>query len=107
MPWTRRYNALSWPCADVAGICQSAQKYNIPLEINLTEAFLFLIGRKRKIDYPSKEFWNIASNYNIKVLYGIDAHYKEQIRTYEESMDLANKIIGKKILEKINFIKDI
>ena len=88
-------------------ICKKAEEYNVPIEINLTDPFLYLSKRKEKVVYPSKEFWNIASNYNIKILYGIDAHYKEQIRTYEESMDLANKIIGKKILDKINFIKDI
>ena len=88
-------------------ICKSAEKHNIPLEINLTEAFLFLIGIKRKINYPSKEFWEIASNYNIKVLYGIDAHYKEQIRLYEECIEVVNKIIGREVIEKLDFIENI
>jgi len=88
-------------------ICKSAEKHNIPLEINLTEAFLFLIGRKRKINYPSKEFWKIASNYNIKVLYGIDAHYKEQIRMYEECIGEVNNLIGKEIIEKLDFIENV
>jgi histidinol-phosphatase (PHP family) len=88
-------------------ICKSAEKHNIPLEINLTEAFLFLIGRKRKINYPSKEFWQIASNYNIKVLYGIDAHYKEQIRMYEECITEVNNLIGKEVIEKLQFIENV
>lgn len=88
-------------------ICKSAEKHDIPLEINLTDPFLYLIGRKSKISYPCKEFWNIVSNYNIRVLYGIDAHYKEQIRMYEESLKLANDLIGKKTIKKLNLIKKI
>ena len=88
-------------------ICASAEKHNIPLEINLTEGFLFLEGIKRKINYPSKEFWKIASNYNIKVFYGIDAHYKEQIRMYEECITEVNNLIGKETIEKLNFIENI
>ncbi len=88
-------------------ICKSAEKYNIPLEINLTDPFLYLIGRKSRVVYPSKEFWEIASQYNIKVLYGIDAHYKEQIRMYEKCIDLTNEIIGSDIINKLNFINDI
>lgn len=88
-------------------ICKSAEKHNIPLEINLTEPFLYLSKIKNKVRYPSKEFWEIASQYNIKVLYGIDAHFKEQIRAYEQSMEMANDIIGKDIIEKLNFIDNI
>lgn len=88
-------------------ICKSAEKYNIPLEINLTEGFLYLSKIKNKVSYPSKEFWRIASLYNIKVLYGIDAHFKEQIRMYEESIEFINNLIGKDIIEKLNFIENV
>lgn len=88
-------------------ICKSSEKYNIPLEINLTEAFLYLTGRKNKISYPSKEFWEIASQYNIKVLYGIDAHFKEQIRLYEESINIVNDLIGQDVIEKLHFIENV
>ena len=86
-------------------ICKSAEKHNIPLEINLNEPFLYLSGIKNKVNYPSKGFWKVASKYNIKVLYGIDAHYKEQIRAYEQSIKVANEIIGEEIIEKLNFIE--
>ena len=84
-------------------ICESAEKYNIPLEINLTEAYMYLSNLKDKISYPCKEFWEVASNYNVKVIYGIDAHFKEQIRMYEESIELVNKIIGDNIIQKLKF----
>ena len=87
-------------------ICEAAEKYDIPLEINLTEADLYLIGRKNKIDYPSKYFWEIASTYNIRVLYGVDAHYRTQIMNYEESINLVNNVIGEEIIKKLNFIQN-
>lgn len=87
-------------------ICKAAEKYDIPLEINLTEAFMYLSNLKDKISYPCKGFWEVATNYNIKVIYGIDAHYKEQIRLYEDSIEMVNKIIGKEIIEKLSFCND-
>lgn len=84
-------------------ICKSAEKYNIPLEINLTEAFMYLSNLKDKISYPCRAFCEVATNYNIKVIYGIDAHYKEQIRLYEDSIEMVNKIIGEEIIEKLSF----
>lgn len=88
-------------------ICKSAEKYNIPLEINLTEGFLYLSKIKNKVSYPAKKFWEIASLYNIKVLYGIDAHFKEQIRIYEETLEFINNLIGKDVIEKLNFIENV
>lgn len=90
--------------AEVANIiCAAAEKYNVPIEINLTEPSMFISKLLTKISYPCKEFWEIASNYNVGVLYGVDAHYKEQIRNYEESIDLANEIIGEDTIKKLHF----
>lgn len=88
-------------------ICQAAEKYNIPLEINLSEPSMYLSKLKSIIKYPCKEFWEIASNYNVRVIYGVDAHYKDQIRQYEESIDIANEIIGKEIIDKLNFCEEL
>lgn len=99
-------------------ICSSAERYNIPLEINLSKIFnriyykkqninnLSLEQRINNISYPCKEFWNIASQYNIKVLYGIDTHYKGQINVWNESVKMANYILGEEIISKLNFIED-
>ena len=57
-------------------ICSAAEKYSVPLEINLTEPVLYLVGEREKITYPCKEFWKIALEYkNLKVVYGINAYY--------------------------------
>ena len=80
-------------------ICKSAEKYNIPLEINMAKIFnsVFYDDKKfkilpvdeqrkklSKVRYPRREFWEIAKNYNIRVLYGIDSHHKGQILLFNE-----------------------
>lgn len=103
-------------------ICLAAQKYNIPLEINLNDIFYktYFIGKKLNndsiekqkeklinIQYPCKNFWNIAKEYDIKVVYGIDAHYKGQIALWEKLLELAHSLLGDEIIENLNFIEDI
>lgn len=102
-------------------ICSSAQKYKIPLEINLNNLFnntyyengilndLSIEKQKEKllnVKYPCKEFWKIASNYDINVVYGIDVHHKGQILLWKELIQLAKEVIGKEIIEKLNFIEE-
>lgn len=101
-------------------ICSAAEKYQIPLEINLCKIFnrIYFEGKKltiptnkeRKekiatVKYPCQGFWKVAANYNIKVLYGIDAHFKEQIQVSNELIQLANEIIGEETINKLNFIE--
>lgn len=101
-------------------ICKSAEKYNIPLEINMAKIFnnvfyenkklnnLPMEERKKrliKVRYPRKEFWDIAKDYNIRVLYGIDVHHKGQILLFNELVELANEIIGSETVSKLNFIE--
>lgn len=101
-------------------ICKSAEKYNIPLEINLNNIFAntYFENRKlnnesletqkeklKKVFYPCKEFWNIATKYDIKVLYGIDTHHRGQILLWNELIELANEIIGKETIKRLCFIE--
>ncbi len=104
-------------------ICKSAEKYNIALEINLNNIFKIVYYENKKLNilpieeqrkqlkkviYPCREFWEIASNYNIKVLYGLDVHFDGQIELFKELFQFANEIIGSKTINKLNFIeKDI
>lgn len=102
-------------------ICKASEKYNIPLEINLNNIFqrtynenrilnnLPLEEQRKKlinVQYPRKEFWEIASNYDVKVLYGIDAHYRGQIPVWNELVQLANEMIGEETICKLNFIEN-
>lgn len=86
-------------------ICAASEQYNIPLEINLTEPRLHAIGLRDKVYYPCREFWKIASQYNIEVLYGLDVHYLEAIENYENSIKLATDIIGEDIVSKLKILK--
>lgn len=85
-------------------ICKAAEKYNIPLEINISDAAMCIAKYKNKIDYPCKKFWEIASLYNIKVLYGMDTHHLYQFINYETSLQTVNDIIGENTLSKLKFI---
>ena len=83
-------------------IAKIAEKYQIPLEINLAKIYHHFVDGA-KIVYPSKEFWKIISEYNVKVLYGIDAHYKGQIPMWKKMVEKANEVIGEETLSKLNF----
>lgn len=102
-------------------ICRASEKYNVPLEINLNNIFGKTYYRDRKLNnlsfeeqrkqlkkvgYPNKDFWEIASNYNIKVLFGIDAHHRGQILLWKELVKLADELLGKEIMNKLNFIEE-
>lgn len=100
-------------------ICKSAEKYNVPLEINLNDIFykiyfenkilnnLPVQKQKEKlanVKYPCKGFRNVVTNYNIKVLYGIDAHYKGQIALWNELLELADEILGEELIDELRFV---
>ncbi len=88
-------------------VCETAQKYNIPIEINLGQCRFYKIGKIDRISYPCKEFWKIASEYNVKVLYGLDAHWKDELLGVEDAFKTVNDIIGVETLNKLNFCDDI
>ncbi len=102
-------------------ICEAAEKYNIPLEINLNNIFAHTYYEHRKLNdypieiqrtklgrvgYPCKDFWKIASKYNIKVLYGADIHRRGQILLFDKLVSFANEIIGEEIISKLKFIEE-
>ncbi len=88
-------------------ICSTAEKYEIPIEINLSHPNDYIIGKRENIVYPCKEFWKIASEYkNLKVLYGVDAHFKYQIMNCEKAVEIANKHIGQDIIDKLHFCNE-
>lgn len=100
-------------------ICKAAEKYNVALEINIRDVYKKLYRNTKEISanekraelekvlYPCKEFWKIASNYNIRVLYGADVHHKGEILLFKELVQLANEILGDEIIGKLNFIEEL
>ena len=102
-------------------ICQSAQKYNIPLEINLNNIFANTYYENRtlnnepiekqrpkliNVSYPCKAFWEIVSQYNVKVLYGLDAHHRTQISLWPTLLEFTKEILGEELLNKLDFIQE-
>ena len=103
-------------------ICEAAEKYNVPLEINLNyifgktyfenkkynnDSFEEQVKKLGNVVYPRKEFWNIVSEYDIKTIYGLDTHRRGQIMLFNELVDLANIIIGEETINKLNFVEDL
>ena len=102
-------------------ICKAAEKYNVVLELNLHDIFkkvyqknangnkLSLEEKREKlkdVKYPCKGFWNVATNYNIKVAYGMDIHQRGEVLLFNELVQFANEILGNKIMSKLNFIEN-
>lgn len=57
-------------------ICESAQRNDVILEINLNglQYGRCQIGKELRYKYPYRKFWEIAQEYDVKVIYGLDAH---------------------------------
>lgn len=89
-------------------ICEAAKKYDIPLEINLNRIWKYLF-RENTIDlveYPCRKFWEIAAEYNPKVLFGADVHFENQYMNFERNCMIAKQILGEDILNKLRFVDE-
>lgn len=77
-------------------LCQYAKKHNMPLEFNLLG---FSTGRH----YPNKDFWQIASHYQNKVIIGFDAHSPDSLlnqNVYQQALHYLSSL-NVEIIHKI------
>lgn len=84
-------------------ICLAAEKYHVPLEINL--GMLRSGGRKQKpgrLIYPDEGFFKIVSEYDIKVIIGVDAHSPNDFDPRVSDIAYAEEIAKKYNLNLIN-----
>jgi histidinol-phosphatase (PHP family) len=103
-------------------ICEAAEKYNVVLELNLHDIFKKVyqknvkeknlsMDKKRErikdVQYPCKNFWKIATNYDIKVAFGLDIHYGGEISLMNEFVQFANEILGEEITSELNFAEEL
>lgn len=77
------FSKESWtPACEEASrmIIQAALDAKIPIEINLNGIRYGYrkIGEEERITYPYRRFWEIASEYPVDVIYGLDAHQPEK-----------------------------
>lgn len=84
-------------------ICETAADLGIPLEINLASVAKDEVMRDGNYSYPHPIFWQIAAEYDVKVLYGVDAHHPDQITEMEE---LINKVEKKIDVGDLTFVDD-
>lgn len=101
-------------------ICRKAIEKGIPLEINFgkisskVESKMSLDELKKRIPYPSPEFWKIVAEetriakengQDLFVIYGKDAHFPEQLST-EKDYEIARAIIGEQTLEQLHIVTE-
>lgn len=87
-------------------ICELAQKYDFPLEINLCQISKVTQGQSKSFVYPYRQFWETVSEYKIKVLYGIDAHKLYQLENYPVDIETAEATIGEDTIAKLDFCNE-
>lgn len=73
------YGTEEWNVAcEVAAhkICKAAQEYDVPLELNLNGLKFGKCrrGKEYRYLYPYRKFWEVASSYHVKTIFGLDAH---------------------------------
>lgn len=88
----RNFNDTCITVANMIGKC--AEETNTPIEINLKGInkgkLLYNVGER--YPYPFYEFWKELSKYDIKVLYGYDAHEPIAL-TQMENVQIADEIL--------------
>lgn len=70
-------------------ICNAAKKYNVALELNIKGATTTpkIIDGTNCVPYPYRKFWEVASAYKNKVIYGWDAHSPDGLKLPTGSAD--------------------
>lgn len=81
-------------------ICEAASKAKIPLEIN-TQMLLHWPNEENMLCYPCDQFWKVASQYDLDVVIGIDAHIPSELQ--EDDISIAWDLIDK---YNLRFIKN-
>ncbi len=86
-------------------ICESAVQYGIPLELNLNglKYGKAQLGSEYRYRYPYRGFWEIAQNYPIKVIFGLDAHTPDKYADQKCYEIVMNEIVNDL---NLTFIKD-
>ena len=85
-------------------ICKSAEKHNIILEFNANGYRRAGKNTKNGFEpnYPRKEFWEIVKKYNIRTIFGSDAH--KPVFLYNQTIKEAEEVYQKLGLNNIDFL---
>ena len=87
-------------------ILETAEKYQIPLEINMCQSHWPRFAGRNDYDYPNDKFWELAEGYDIKVIFGVDAHLPVHLASvpYKWYLEFAKRH-GLKIIKKLPISK--
>ena len=92
-------------------IIQAAVDAKIPVEINLNGIRYGYrkLGNEERITYPYRKFWEIASEYPVDVIYGLDAHQPEKYADQKAFTIVDDLLKGLKLhkLTKLEFPKKL
>lgn len=75
-------------------ICDKAKELGIPIELNFGGINKGTIMQDGQLAYPHSDFWQIAAETGVSVLYGVDAHTPEQFITMGKDKEKADMIIN-------------
>lgn len=75
-------------------ICDKAKELGIPVELNFGGINKGTIMQDGQLAYPHSEFWQIAAETGVYVLYGVDAHTPEQFITMGKDKEKADMVIN-------------
>lgn len=79
--YLRAYPVFDADCRAVArDLCATAEALGMPLEYNLLGLQqLDQFHARGGLGYPCRQFWEVAAEYRVKAIVGLDAHREEQI----------------------------
>ncbi len=83
-------------------ICDKAKELGIPIELNFGGINKGTIMKDGQLAYPYSEFWEIAAETGVSVLYGVDAHTPEQFITMGREKQKADAIIEPRKLNLVD-----
>ncbi len=87
--------------AHLRKMCEVAAEYNIPFELNLGGLRNRSEGDTH-LQYPNKEFFKIVSEYNIKVIIGLDTHNPVDFYSSDNDFAFMEKWIEEIPLRHVN-----
>lgn len=84
-------------------IVKAAVNADIPIEINLNGIHYGIrqIGNEKRVGYPYRSFWEVAAQYPVKVVYGLDAHKPEKYADVD-AYHLVNEVLEGIQLQKLD-----
>lgn len=77
-------------------ICAAASKAKVPLEVNLNGLRYgkVQLGDEYRYRYPHRKFWEIAQQYDLDVIFGLDAHEPSKYSDHKCYEIVMNEIIN-------------